>query len=47
MRSVFGAGFVHFAGAMYRNVRVGCVETLLACVFVPILILLYHGDPDG
>ena len=41
---MFGAGFVLFAGATYRNLGVGCVGTLPACVFVPIPILLYYGE---
>ena len=41
---MFGAGFLLFAGATYRNLGVGCVGTLLACVFVPIPILLYYGE---
>jgi len=41
---MFGAGFVLFAGATYRNLEDGCVGTLLACVFVPIPILLYYGE---
>ncbi|KAI0287569.1 MFS transporter [Russula brevipes] len=48
IRSMFGAGFPLFAGAMYRNLGVGWASTLLAllaCVFVPIPILLYkYGE---
>ncbi|KAI0255604.1 major facilitator superfamily domain-containing protein [Lactifluus subvellereus] len=48
MRSMFGAGFPLFAGAMYRNLGVGWASTLLAllaCAFVPIPILLYkYGE---
>ena len=42
-RSVLGVGFL-FARATYHNLGVGCVETLLTCVFVPIPILLYYGE---
>jgi DHA1 family multidrug resistance protein-like MFS transporter len=44
IRSMFGAGFPLFAGAMYRNLGVGWASTLLAllvCTFVPVPILLY------
>jgi MFS transporter, DHA1 family, multidrug resistance protein len=48
IRSMFGAVFPLFAGAMYRNLGAGWASTLLAllaCVFVPIPILLYkYGD---
>ena len=48
IRSMFGAGFPLFAGAMYRNLGVGWASTLLAllaCAFVPIPILLYkYGE---
>ncbi|KAF8259744.1 MFS transporter [Lactarius quietus] len=48
IRSMFGAAFPLFAGAMYRNLGVGWASTLLAllsCAFIPIPILLYkYGD---
>ncbi|KAI0068449.1 MFS transporter [Artomyces pyxidatus] len=48
IRSMFGAAFPLFAGAMYRNLGVGWASTLLgllACSFVPIPILLYkYGE---
>ncbi|KAI9430829.1 putative caffeine resistance protein 5 [Lactarius indigo] len=48
IRSMFGAGFPLFAGAMYRNLGVGWASTLLAllsCAFIPIPILLYkYGE---
>jgi len=48
IRSMFGAGFPLFAGAMYRNLGVGWASTLLAllsCAFIPIPIVLYkYGD---
>ncbi|KAH9976873.1 MFS transporter [Lactifluus volemus] len=48
IRSMFGAGFPLFAGAMYHNLGVGWASTLLAllaCAFIPIPILLYkYGE---
>jgi MFS transporter, DHA1 family, multidrug resistance protein len=48
IRAMFGATFPLFTGAMYRNLGVGWASTLLAllaCVFVPIPILLYkYGE---
>jgi MFS transporter, DHA1 family, multidrug resistance protein len=48
IRSIFGAVFPLFAGAMYSNLHVGWASTLLAllaCLFVPIPILLYkYGE---
>ncbi|KAH9976874.1 major facilitator superfamily domain-containing protein [Lactifluus volemus] len=48
IRSIFGAVFPLFAGAMYSNLDVGWASTLLAllaCLFVPIPILLYkYGE---
>ena len=44
---MFSAGFVLFARATHRNLRVGWVSTLLTlltCVFAPILTLLYYGE---
>ena len=41
---MLGVGFLLFAGATYRNLGVGCVGTLLTCVFVPIPILLYYSE---
>ncbi|KAI0062522.1 MFS transporter [Artomyces pyxidatus] len=45
IRSMFGAAFPLFAGAMYRNLGVGWASTLLgllACSFIPIPILLWR-----
>ncbi|KAI0317443.1 major facilitator superfamily domain-containing protein [Amylostereum chailletii] len=48
VRSSFGASFPLFAGAMYRNLGIGWASTLLAllaCLFIPIPILLYkYGE---
>ncbi|KAI0053311.1 MFS transporter [Auriscalpium vulgare] len=48
IRSMFGAAFPLFAGAMYRNLGVNWASTLLgllACAFVPIPIFLYkYGE---
>ncbi|KAI0044867.1 putative caffeine resistance protein 5 [Auriscalpium vulgare] len=48
MRSMFGAAFPLFAGAMYRHLGIGWASTLLgllSCLFVPIPILLYiYGE---
>ncbi|KAI0062506.1 putative caffeine resistance protein 5 [Artomyces pyxidatus] len=48
MRSLFGAAFPLFAGAMYRNLGTGWASTLLgllSCAFIPIPILLYvYGE---
>ncbi|KAH8986413.1 putative caffeine resistance protein 5 [Lactarius hatsudake] len=48
IRSMFGAAFPLFAGAMYRNLGDGWASTLLAllaCAFIPIPILLYkYGE---
>jgi DHA1 family multidrug resistance protein-like MFS transporter len=45
IRSIFGAGFVVFATAMYENLGIAWASSLLGflgCAFLPIPFLLFY-----